>query len=76
MCDIKKEMRERARLAKGLVNALKYDTDYIFTDVKNFDFICLDESIREAKDTIKNLVANSAEIEYLVDLAKKEISRK
>ena len=76
MCDIKKEMRERARLAKGLVNALKYDAEYIFTDVKNFDFVCLDESLRETKDTIKNLVANIAEIEYLVNLARKEVSRK
>lgn len=76
MCDIKREMRERVRLARGLANALGYDIEYVFTDIENFDFICLDESIREAKDTIKNLVANIAEIEYLVDLAKKEISRK
>lgn len=76
MCDVKREMRERVRLARGLANALGYDIEYVFTDIENFDFICLDESIREAKDTIKNLVANIAEIEYLVDLAKKEISRK
>lgn len=76
MCDIKREMRERVRLARGLANALGYDIEYVFTDIENFDFICLDESIRETKDTIKNLVANIAEIEYLVDLAKKEISRK
>lgn len=76
MCDIKREMRERVRLARGLANALGYDIEYVFTDIENFDFICLDESIREAKDTIKNLVANIAEIEYLVDLAKREISRK
>lgn len=76
MCDIKREMRERARLARGLSNALGYDIEYVFADVENFDFMCLDESIREAKDTINNLIANITEIECLVNIARKEVSRK
>lgn len=70
MNDIKKEMKDRARLARGLVNALKYDVDYIFSDVKNYDVICLDESLREAKDTIQRLIDNVTEIEYLLYLLK------
>jgi hypothetical protein len=68
MNDVKKEMKDRARLVKGLVNALKYDVDYILTDVKNYDVICLDESLREAKDTVQRLTDNLKEIEYLLYL--------
>lgn len=68
MNDIKKEMKDRARLARGLVNALKYDVDYIYSDVKNYDIICLDESLRETKDTIQRLLDNVTEIEYLLYL--------
>ena len=68
MNDIKKEMKDRARLARGLVNALKYDVDYIYSDVKNYDIICLDESLRETKDTIQRLTDNVTEIEYLLYL--------
>ena len=74
MNDIKKEMKDRARLARGLVNALKYDVDYIFSDVKNYDVICLDESLREAKDTIQRLIDNVTEIEYLLYLLKQNES--
>lgn len=68
MSDIKKEMKDRARLARGLVNALKYDVDYVFTDVNSYDVICLEESLRETKDTIQKLVDNITEIEYLLYL--------
>ena len=68
MSNIKKEMKDRARLARGLVNALKYDVDYIYSDVKNYDIICLDESLRETKDTIQRLLDNVTEIEYLLYL--------
>ena len=68
MSDIKKEMKDRARLSKGLVNALACDVDYIFTDVKNYDVICLSESLREAKDTVQKIIDNLTEIEYLLYL--------
>ena len=68
MNDIKKEMKDRSRLAKGLVNALKYDVDYIFSDVENYDIFCLEESLREANDTTQRLVDNLKEIEYLLYL--------
>lgn len=72
MTDIKQEMRDRARLARGLANALGYDTEYVYTDVQNFDLICLDESLRETKDTIQKLTDNIKELEYLVYLIKKQ----
>lgn len=71
MCDIKIELKERARLARGLANALGYDTEYIFTDIENFDLICLDESLRETKETLRNLTDNITEIEYLLYLLRK-----
>lgn len=73
MTDIKQEMKDRARLIRGLTNALGYDTEYVYTDVQNFDLICLDESLRETKDTIQKLMDNVTELEYLVYLIKKEV---
>lgn len=70
MCDIKKEMREKARLARGLANALGHDVDYIYSDVENFDLICMDESIRETKCTLDRLVDNVTELENLLYLVK------
>lgn len=72
MCDIKREMKMRARLTKGLANALQSDADYIYSDVHNFDVLCMSESIREAKETLKKMTANIAELEYLLELTRKE----
>ena len=71
MCDIRKELRDRARLARGLVNGLGYDMDYLYSDAENFDLLCLEESIRESKETVLKLTANLTEIEYLLYLVKK-----
>lgn len=73
MTSIKQEIKERARLTRGLANALGYCADYVYTDVKNFDLMCLDESLRDAKDTLQKLTDNLTELEYLVYLIKKEI---
>lgn len=70
MTDIRKEMRERVRLARGLANALGYDVEYVNSDVESFDLICMNESIREAKDTLQKLVDNITELEYLLYLTK------
>lgn len=76
MTDIKKEMLDRARLSRGLANALGYDMEYIYSDVKTLDFICMNESIREAKETLQKLIDNVTEIEYLLYLIKSGDSRK
>lgn len=75
MNDIKREMKTRARLAKGLSNALTSDVEYICSDVDSYDVICMDASIREAKDTLQKLVDNLTELEYLLYLIKREESR-
>lgn len=75
MCDIKREMKERARLARGLANALGYDVDYICTDVDNYDLLCMHESIRETKETVQKLMDNITELEYLLYLLKRSDSR-
>lgn len=76
MTDIKKEMKDRARLAKGLANALGYDVEYVSMDVESCDLICMSESIRETKETLQRLTDNITEIEYLMYLLKNSDSRK
>lgn len=71
MCNIKKELRDRARLVRGLANALGYDAEYVHVDVENFDLVCLNESLRETKETLQKLTDNLTEIEYLMYLLKK-----
>lgn len=70
--DIKKEMRTRAKLSKGLANALQYDVSYICSDVDSCDVMCLGESIRDTKDTLQKLLDNVTELEYLLYLMKKD----
>jgi hypothetical protein len=72
MTDIKKEMKDRAWLIRGLVNALQYDVDYIYSDVTSYDVTCLNESLRETKETIQKLTDNVTEIEYLLYLTKQD----
>ena len=39
MTQIKKEIKARARLARGLTNGLEYDVDCLYSDVENFWYI-------------------------------------
>ena len=75
MCDIKKELRDRARLLRGLANALGYDAEYVFIDVENFDLICLKESMQETNETIQKLSANLNEMQYLIHLVQRRETR-
>lgn len=68
MNDIKREMKNRAWMVRGLVNSLKYDADYIHSDVETYDIVCMEESIKDAKNTIQSLVDNITELEYLLYL--------
>jgi hypothetical protein len=54
--EIKMMMRNKARLANGLVNLLKDDTEQMCIDVDDFDMFSLGEAIREAKRTSQNLL--------------------
>ncbi len=75
MTEIKKDMKSRARLLRGLANVLQLDADYIWTDANNFDLICLGESVNEAKTTLQQATDCLTELEYLVYLTKREGSR-
>lgn len=69
--EIKKEMRTRAELIRGLVNVLTEDAKYICVDAKDFDLIGLGESVREIKDTVDSLRDNVKELEYALYMAKR-----
>lgn len=72
--ELKKEMRTRAQMIRGLINLLKDDADYICSDVDDFDLIGLGESIREAKETLQTIIDHVMELEYSVFLTKREES--
>lgn len=68
--NIKHNMRKRARIASGVLNLLKDDIDQVMVDTNDFDLICLEESVRDAKTTIQMLLDHVTEIEYMMYLVK------
>lgn len=68
--ELKMLMRGKARLARGLVNLLKDDTEQIYDDVNIFDVISLDESIQDTKRTAQQLLDAATDLEYYLLLAK------
>jgi hypothetical protein len=66
--NIKTDMRKRARISAGILNLLRDDIDQVQVDANDFDLICLEESIRDAKNTIQMLLDNITEIEYMLYL--------
>ena len=71
MRNVKMEMKSRARMVSGLVNLLRDDADQLSADTRDFDIICLEESIKDTKSTIQMLIDNVTELEYLMYLSKK-----
>lgn len=61
--ELKMVMRSKARLANGLVNLLKDDTQQMCIDVDDFDMFSLGEAIQEAKRTSQNLVDTINDLE-------------
>jgi hypothetical protein len=70
--ELKLAMRNKARLANGLVNLLKDDTQQICVDVDDLDLFSLGEAIREAKRTSQNLLDTINELERGMWLMKKD----
>lgn len=70
--EMKMIMRGKARLAKGLVNLLKDDTEQIYNDVNTFDIISLEEAINDTKRTAQQLMDATTDLEYYLYLAKKD----
>lgn len=71
--ELKMIMRAKARLASGLVNLLKDDTDQMCIDVDDFDMFSLGEAIREAKRTSQNLLDTVNDLERHLRLAKRDV---
>ena len=70
--ELKMIMRSKARLANGLVNLLKDDTNQMCIDVDDFDMFSLGEAIREAKRTSQNLLDTINELERELRLIKRD----
>ena len=70
--ELKMIMRGKARLARGLVNLLKDDTEQIYNDVNMFDIISLEEAISDTKRTAQQLLDATTDLEYYLYLAKKD----
>ena len=66
--ELKMIMRSKARLAAGLVNLLKDDTNQICIDVDDLDMFSLGEAIREAKRTTQTLIDTVDELERYLRL--------
>lgn len=67
--NIKINMKKRARIAMGLLNLLRDDINQVRIDTDDFDLISLEESLKEAKNTLRMLGDNVTEIEYMLYLA-------
>lgn len=70
--ELKMVMRSKARLANGLVNLLKDDTEQMCIDVDDFDMFSLGEAIREAKRTSQSLLDAINDLERDLRLAKRD----
>lgn len=70
--ELKMIMRADARLANGLVNLLKDDTEQMCIDVDDLDLFSLGEAIREAKRTTQNLLDTVNRLERSMRIMKRE----
>lgn len=70
--ELKMVMRSKARLANGLVNLIKDDTEQMCIDVDDLDVFSLGEAIREAKRTTQNLLDTINELERDLRLIKRD----
>lgn len=70
IADLKREMKNKSQMIRGLVNLLKDDAEYICADASDFDLVALGVSITEVKDTLQRITDNVAELEYALYLTK------
>lgn len=70
--ELKLLMRGRARLAKGYVNLLRDDVEYIYSDINKSDMSRLEEDLKDLKHTVQQLMDTATELEYYLYLAKTE----
>ena len=63
---IRNEIKARARLTRGLLNVLTDDINMLNIDADNLNLFSIDESIKETKDTLINIMDNLYAIEDAV----------
>ena len=71
---IRNEIKARARLTRGLLNILKDDVEMLNIDAENLNLFSIDESIRETKDTLVDIMENINELEDAV-ISLREVRR-
>ena len=69
--DIKQDIKKRARIAAGIVNILTDDIERLKSDANNFDVLCLEESLKDARTTLQMLCDHVTEMEYMLYMYKK-----
>jgi hypothetical protein len=72
--NMKHDMRKRARACMGLTDLLKDDIIQLRADLHDFDMMCLEESLKDAKSTMQMFIDNLTEIEYMLYLIKSKES--
>lgn len=70
----KNEIKARARLSRGLVNILKDDIDMLNIDADDFNLFTINESIKDVKNTLRDIADNLSELELAVEVAKERLS--
>lgn len=68
--ELKKQLRDKAQLSYGLLNALKCDIDILRKDVNDFRLSRLEESVRNTDETLQKLLLIVEELEYILKLDK------
>lgn len=64
----KRELQNKARLACGLADILKYDTENLVMELNELYEDYFVEAIRDTKETMQNFVDTITEMEYLLYL--------
>lgn len=64
----KRELQNKARLACGLADILKYDTENLVMELNELYEDYFIEAIRDTKETMQNFVDTITEMEYLLYL--------
>lgn len=70
--ELKKQLRDKAGHAYGLLNVLKCDIDILRKDTADCNRDKLRESIYEADKTLQQLLLTIGQIEYILKLEKTE----
>lgn len=64
----KRELQNKARLACGLADILKYDAENLVMELNELYEDYFIETIRDTKETMQNFVDTITEMEYLLYL--------